>query len=139
MLPETFKKSMEKHYKNDKVVGKKEVNRIERKLHEHSRSVVKIFRVAEQSGQHDRALRNATVHTNGQTPSLRGAEKDHKASDKIEMRPIVNAMFPIFIVMFCLLWSKPGMMEPCALARKNCLKHLNRSTVTHLQIREQES
>ena len=92
MLPETFKKSMEKHYKNDKVVGKKEVNRIERKLHEHSRSVVKIFRVAEQSGQHDRALRNATVHTNGQTPSLRGAEKDHKASDKIEMRPIVNAM-----------------------------------------------
>merc|ERR1711954_630276 len=40
-----------------------------------------------------RALKNATVHVDGQIAVLKGAEKDHKESvGKIRMRPIENAM-----------------------------------------------
>merc|ERR1711954_577466 len=40
-----------------------------------------------------RALKNATVHVDGQVAVLKGAEKDHKESvGKIRMRPIENAM-----------------------------------------------
>merc|ERR1711954_455170 len=68
-------------------------NRIERKLNNHSKDIVKIFRIGYSNGQQKRALRNATVHINGQIPVLKGAEKDHKANNgNIKMRPIENAM-----------------------------------------------
>ena len=93
--PDMYRNSMEKHHKGDKEINKKELNKVERKLNEESKSVVRIFRVGEGHGQYDRALKNATVHVNGQVPVLQGAEKDHKQSGvegEIEMRPIVNAM-----------------------------------------------
>ena len=90
MHPETYKNSMEKHYLKDTEITKKELNKVERKLNEHSKDCVKIFKVAEKHGQHKRALKNATVHVNGQLPHLKGNEKDHKK--KLEMRPLVNAM-----------------------------------------------
>ena len=84
---------MEEHFKTDKPIDKKELNRVERLLNDHSKSVVQIYNVGLKHGHQKRALRNATVHVNGQVPVLRGSEKDHKqAEDKVKMRPIVNAM-----------------------------------------------
>ena len=52
-----------------------------------------MFKIGYRSGQQKRALRNATVHVNGQLPVLKGAEKDHKVNNgKIKMRPIENSM-----------------------------------------------
>ena len=93
MKSSTYLESMEEHHKNDKIIDKKELNKVERKLGYHSKSVVKIIKVGQSHGQHKRALQNATVHVNGQIPVMKGSEKDHKPSDKsIKMRPIVNAM-----------------------------------------------
>ena len=78
MHPETYQKSMKKHYEKDKEIDKKELNKIERKLNEHLKDCVRIFKVAESHGQHKRAIINATVHVNGQLPALVGNEKDHK-------------------------------------------------------------
>ena len=90
---ETYKESMKEHHIMDKVINKKELNKIENDLCGHSKSVTKIFQVALKHGQQKRALANATVHKNGQVPVLKGAEKDHKENEKsIKMRPIVNAM-----------------------------------------------
>ena len=63
-------------------------------MNRHSKSIVKIFNVGAHDGQQKRALRNATVHVNGQISTLRGKEKDHKASEdnKINMRPVLDAM-----------------------------------------------
>ena len=85
---------MEEHHKDDKSITKKELNKVEKELGRHSKSVVKIFRVGYKHGQQKRALGNATVHQNGQIPVMKGAEKDHKVLDNgvIKMRPIVNAM-----------------------------------------------
>ena len=93
MKAETYLKSMKEHVVDDKEINKKELNKIERKLNGHSKSIVKIFKVGYTHGQQKRALRNATVQINGQVPVLRGAEKDHKSSEgNIKMRPIENAM-----------------------------------------------
>ena len=40
MLPETYQKSMEEHYKEDKVINKKEENKVQRTLDDHSKSAV---------------------------------------------------------------------------------------------------
>ena len=86
-------KSMEEHYRTDKPINKKELNKIESSLCGHSKSVTKIFRVGLKYGQQKRAMANATVHKNGQIPVLKGAEKDHKENvNEVKMRPIVNAM-----------------------------------------------
>ena len=91
--PNVYKESMEEHHKDDKVITKRELNKVERELHDHSKSITKIFKIGFGSGQQKRALANATVHINGQVPVMKGAEKDHKQNeDKIKMRPIVNAM-----------------------------------------------
>ena len=86
---------MEEHHKEDKIISKKETNKVERNLNYHSKSLTKIFKVGEAHGQLERAIRNSTVHVNGQIPVMKGLEKDHKTSDdrtKVEMRPVINAM-----------------------------------------------
>ena len=92
MKPESYKESMEERLAVDKEIDEKELNKVERKLNYHSKSVVKIFRVGESHGQYKRALKNATVHVNGEVSVMKGADKDHKASANIKMQPIVNAM-----------------------------------------------
>ena len=64
ITPNVFKESMAEHHEMDKVKTKKELHKVERELHSHSRSVTKIFKIGFQSGQQKRALDNATVHIN---------------------------------------------------------------------------
>ena len=69
------------------------MNKTERNLNYHSKSVTRIFKIGERYGQHKRAVQKATVHVNGQIHSLEGAEKDHKESETdIKMRVIFNAI-----------------------------------------------
>ena len=81
MPSEKYKESMQEHNIDDKVISKKELNKIENSLCGHSKSVTKIFRVGLKHGQQKRALANATVHKNGQVPVMKGAEKDHKVTE----------------------------------------------------------
>ena len=94
MLPTIYEEGMEEHYKDDKVITKKEVNKVERELNVHSKSVTKIFKIGLSHGQQKRALANSTVHVNGQLPVMKGAEKDHKVIENgvVKFRPIMNAM-----------------------------------------------
>ena len=92
MKPNTYSNSMKEHHEHDETIDKKEVNKIERNLNFHSKSITKMFKIGESHGQFKRALNNATVHVNGQLPILSGQEKDHKNSDTIKMRPTVNSM-----------------------------------------------
>ena len=94
MLPKTYLEGMKEHHEDDEEISKKELNKTERKLSDHSKSLTKIFKVAEQHGQHKRAMGNATVHVDDQIPTLKGSEKDHKVTENndVKMRPIVNAM-----------------------------------------------
>ena len=94
MLPSTYIQSMKEHHENDEEINKKQLNKIERDLCGHSKSITRIFKVGEGHGQHKRALGNATVHVNGQIPGLKGSEKDHKKPEKdnFKIRPIMNAM-----------------------------------------------
>lgn len=55
MLPGTYEVSMEEHYKNDKLIDKKELNKIQRTLNGHSKNAVKIFKVGDEHKQHKRA------------------------------------------------------------------------------------
>ena len=90
----TYITSMKEHHQFDKEIDKKQLNKIERTLNKHSKSTVRIFNVAAENGQFKRALRNATVHVDGQISVLKGKEKDHKISDdgSIKMRPVLDAM-----------------------------------------------
>ena len=47
MTLEKYKASMEEHIVNDKEIDRKELNKVERKLDDHSKSVVRMFKVAE--------------------------------------------------------------------------------------------
>merc|ERR1711954_603941 len=88
MLPEKHNKTIQEHFAEDKEIDRKQLNKIEGKLDNHSK-----FKIGENHGQLKRAMRDSKVHTNGQVPVMRGAEKDHKADkSKIKMRPMVNAM-----------------------------------------------
>ena len=89
MKSNTYLESMKEHHNGDKIINKKELNKVERKLGYHSKSVVKIFKVGQSHGQHKRALNNATVHVNGQIPVMKGSEKDHKTSETSITRPRV--------------------------------------------------
>ena len=51
MKGETYLVSMEEQHKMDKEIDKKEVNKIERNLNKHSKSVVKIFNVGDSRRQ----------------------------------------------------------------------------------------
>ena len=52
-----------------------------------------MFAIGIEHGQHERAMKNATVHVNGQLPLMQGKEKDHKdAKNGIKMRPVMNTM-----------------------------------------------
>ena len=90
--PDVYDAGMVEHTKGDKIISKKQLNKIENKLSDHSRSVVKIFRVGSNFHQEKRAVANATVQTNGQIPTLRGTDKDHKITknDEVKLRSIVN-------------------------------------------------
>ena len=90
MNPPTYTNSMEEHHRDDKVISKKELNKIQRKLNDHSKSLTKVFKISVEHGQHEKAKRNATVHVKGQLPVLKGNEKDHKST--IKMRPLMNTM-----------------------------------------------
>merc|ERR1711954_189647 len=93
MKSEPYISSMKEHHNEDKVINKKELNKIERNLNKHSKSITKIFNIGEKHGQEKRAMRNATVHVNGQVSVLKGAKKDHKDPDEgIKMRPILDAI-----------------------------------------------
>ena len=92
MNPKTYEEGMEEHHVDDKILSKKELNKVQRRLNEHSKSMTKVFNIGKEHGQHNRAMVNATVHVNGQLPILSGQEKDHKNSDSIKMRPTVNSM-----------------------------------------------
>ena len=93
MTTQMYKDSMEKRLKDDKIIERKEINQIQRKLNEHSKDIVRIFKVGEDHGQHLRSVRNATVHVDGELPIMKGAEKDHKKyNGTIKMRPMLNAM-----------------------------------------------
>ena len=65
MSSASYKESMEEHHRGDKSITKKELNKVEKELGRHLKSVVKIFRVGYKHGQKKRALGNATVHHNG--------------------------------------------------------------------------
>ena len=92
--PDKYKDSMEEHVKNDRNISKKELNKIERKLNDHSKSTARMFKIADNHGQFKRAMRNSTVHQNGQLPIMKGAEKDHKPvkNNVVKMRPMLNTM-----------------------------------------------
>ena len=68
MTPDLYVVSMKEHHENDNVISKKELNKIQRNLNEHSKSTVKVFNVGKGYGQYKRALGNSTVHEDGQVP-----------------------------------------------------------------------
>ena len=62
-------------------------------MNEHSKSITRVFKIGAEFGQHDRVVRNSTVHMNVQLPVLSGNEKDHKeSSNGLKMRPLMNIM-----------------------------------------------
>ena len=68
----------------------KKINQTQRSLNEHSNSVVNIFNVGRNQGQHKWAFRNAMVHI---VPVLSNASKDQKISKgKMKMWAMVNVM-----------------------------------------------
>ena len=80
MNPETYESAMEEHVSNDKEISVKEANRIAGVLNKHTKSFVKIIGIGKSHGvkYHKRAVANATVHKNGEIPTLKGTDKDHK-------------------------------------------------------------
>ena len=91
--PNIYKESMKCHTEKDLKTDMKGANKIAKTLNEHSKDFVKILNIGESHGQNKRAIRNATVHKDGEIPLLVGAFKDHKdTKEGIKMRPIMNAM-----------------------------------------------
>ena len=84
---------MKCHIEKDIKTDVKGANKIAKTLNEHTKDFVKILNIGAAHDQTKRALRNATVHKDGEIPVLVGTFKDHKKPEEgIKMRPIVNAM-----------------------------------------------
>ena len=94
LKPKTYKDGMQEHVENDRIIDKKELNKVERILGEHSKSSVKIFKIGDKYGQLKRAVANSVIQVNGQLPILKGADKDHKKTkdNEVKIRAILNTM-----------------------------------------------
>ena len=85
---------MEKHINTDKILTLAQVQKIQNKLNNETKSWLKILKVGTEVGHVERTKKNL-ITKHSQIPILRGTSKDHKIANDVnigpDLRPIMGA------------------------------------------------